>query len=328
MKKNIFLPLAVAFSVILYACSAGGDADNAISENSSVKVDVTVLDGLAETNYHLGETAVSNNYKIQFNSVDATPEFEGYEDAEPGTEYFFASFELENISQNDLELDSLFTVTADGTECKLTRFYDSYNGVDWLDYYSTLSAGRKTQNYISAIVPEKWNEIQIDCSGGTLFTFAHSDLGSLSAPESNNESQVYHVGDTITRNGLKVTLESVMQTDYIQGSSSWYYEPDEGKHFVVLFFDIKNITEQKQRFDIYSSFDVFIDDYTDNFTSAGSSTKINDLGCLSYMDYTDILSGKSMAGYQIVEASDGWQKIEIASRQGTFEITPDMVSLQ
>ncbi len=52
-------------------------------------------------------------------SVDATPEFEDYTDADSGTEYFFASFELENTSNTAIDLSDFFKISADGEECSL-----------------------------------------------------------------------------------------------------------------------------------------------------------------------------------------------------------------
>lgn len=34
----------------------------------------------------------------------------------------------------------------------------------------------------------------------------------------------------------------------------------------------------------------------------------------------EIPSGKSMSGYMVVKVPDGWNKVELQSRQGTFEI--------
>ena len=43
---------------------------------------------------------------------------------------------------------------------------------------------------------------------------------------------------------------------------------------------------------------------------------------LNDQDYKDILSGKSMSGYKVIEAPDNWKKIELATRQGAFLIEP------
>ena len=50
------------------------------------------------------------------------------------------------------------------------------------------------------------------------------------------------------------------------------------------------------------------------------SREVDDMEDLNDQDYKDILSGKSMSGYMVVKVPDGWNKVELQSRQGTFEI--------
>ena len=123
----------------------------------------------------------------------------------------------------------------------------------------------------------------------------------------------------MTRNGMKITLTGARQTEYVSKDSYTYYEPADGKVFVILFFDIKNTSDQTQRFNALNTFDVFIDDYSDRFTSFLYTT-VDDMEDLNDQDYKDILSGKSMSGYMVVKVPDGWNKVELQSRQGTFEI--------
>lgn len=322
LKQTAALLMAGALLLSITACSSSKG-----ESNSNASTGIGTLIGSATKIYHKDDTAEGKGFKLSINSIDSTPEMDGYEAADSGTEYFFVSFELENTSNSELDLNSFFTITADGTDCSFISFYDSYDGVDKLNTYGTLSAGKKTKNYLSAVVPTKWNEIQFTCSDGTTFSFAHTDLGSLSSQTGADETTIYHVGDTLTRNGMKITLKNVIQTDYVEKYNYSHYEPDAGKHFVIMFFDLQNQSQQSQRFKSYSTFDVFIDDYSDNFTGF-LSTKINNVSDLSDEDYTDILPGKSLGGYEVVEAPDGWKKIELISRQGTFEITPDYVTIQ
>ena len=273
----------------------------------------------ATTVYKIGESFEGDGYRLSIDSVDATPTFTDYEDADKGTEYFFASFELENTANADIEADSFFKVIADGEECSFISFQDKYNDLEAIKQNSSIAAGRKIKNYFSAVVPEKWNNIQILCSDGSAVSVTHADLGSMSAGESSDENTIYHVGDTLTRNGMKITLTSVQQTEYVSKSSYTYYEPDNGKTFVILFFDIKNTSNQTQRFNAISIFDVFVDDYADSFTSFLYTT-VDGEEDLSDQDYKDILSGKSMSGYKVIEAPVNWKKIELTTRQGLFEI--------
>ena len=120
---------------------------------------------------------------------------------------------------------------------------------------------------------------------------------------------------------MKITLTGARQTEYVSKDSYTYYEPDDGKVFVILFFDIKNASDQTQRFNALNTFDVFIDDYSDRFTSFLYTT-VDDMEDLNDQDYKDILSGKSMSGYKVIEAPANWKKIELATRQGAFLIEP------
>ena len=141
----------------------------------------------------------------------------------------------------------------------------------------------------------------------------------MSADENSSESTIYYLGDTMTRNGMKITLTGARQTEYVSKDSYTYYEPSDGKVFVILFFDIKNASDQTQRFNALNTFDVFIDDYSDRFTSILYTT-VDDMEDLNDQDYKDILSGKSMSGYKVIEAPSNWKKIELTTRQGAFLI--------
>lgn len=280
----------------------------------------------ATTIYHKGEVAEGDGFRLTIDSVDATPEFMNYLEADLGKEYFFVSFELENTSSEAMDVSDFFKILADGQECNTISFTDKYNGVEWLDRYSALEAGRKVKNYISATVPEGWTEIQLLCADGSAFSFTREDLGDISATGTSTAETIYRVGDTMRKNGFEITMTKAVQTDYVPYLSTMYYEPDAGNHYVIMLFDIKNNATQAQRFEILSAFDVYVDDYSSNYT--GFYADFEGLQDLSDQNYVDVLSGKSISGYKVLQVPDGWQKIELTSRQGTFEITPDAVTIQ
>lgn len=324
IQKTFAWATAACMALSLAACGASNTAEGTTQE----KAGGLFAGAIQKTIYHKGDTAEGRGFKLTVNSVDATPEFENYEDADNGTEYFFVSFELENTSNSDLEVNDFFSITADGEDCETIKFYiGDYDGVDWLSQYESVAAGRKIKNYISAVVPERWNEIQLACKDGTTFSFAHTDLGVMSAAEDSGQDVIYHVGDTFTRGGMQITMKKAVQTDYVSDNSYSHYEPDAGKEFVILFFDIKNNSDRSQKFSVTSTFDVFIDDYTDCFTGL-SSTKIDNVEGLTWQDTKDILPGKSMSGYAVVQVPTNWEKLELVNRQGTFEVTPDTVKME
>ena len=311
------------------ACVDTSEMDKMMASDSSGKAGTSVsAPAFSGTTYGLNETAVGDGFSLTVDSVDATPEFLNYNPADSGFTYFFASFELENTGTDPLSLGNLFTVYADGEECELIHFGDPYNSVECIATYTDLEPGRKAKNYLSATIPENWNEVHIICEDGTSFLFTTQDLGDISAVPAaqgnGSEATVCHVGDTITRNGIDIKLTRAVQTDYISYLSTMYYEPEPGNHYIVLFFDIKNNSNQSQQFDTNSIFDLYVNDYSSFFT--GLSAEIDGIKPLNDQQYTDILPGKSMSGYEVVEAQDEKQKIELVGRQGTFEITPDQVT--
>lgn len=151
------------------------------------------------------------------------------------------------------------------------------------------------------------------------FAFDHNDLDAMSRKNGSNESTIYYIGDTMYRNGLAITLSSAKLTDYVSYSAYSYFEPDPGEHFLILFFDITNTLNQPQKIKWLYNYDTYIDDYADSLTYF-IGTEIDGVDSLYAQDGTAIPSGKSMSGYMVVKVPDGWNKVELQSRQGTFEI--------
>lgn len=167
-----------------------------------------------------------------------------------------------------------------------------------------------------------FSKVSLDCSEDDVvkaFAFDHNDLDAMSRKNGSNESTIYYIGDTMYRNGLAITLSSVKLTDYVSYSAYSYFEPDPGEHLMILFFDITNTLNQPQKIKWLYNYDTFIDDYADNLTYF-IGTEIDGMDSLYEQDGTAIPSGKSMSGYMVVKVPDGWNKVELQSRQGTFEI--------
>lgn len=313
------------YTVILsYSISAPEEVASAIESD-----DAANAEKLAVTSkiYHIGETAEYDDIKLTVNTVDATPEFAEYTTSDSDTTFFFISFELENTSQTDFDTHSIFSVYADEEKASLYDFYEKYNGVSYFDEYHSLKSGRKVSSYICATVPVDWTEITFVYKDSIRFSFTHDDLGKMSSKIKNSESAPYHVGETMNRNGLEFTLLNAIQTSAVYHNSSLYFSPQNGKEFLILFFDITNSLDQPQKIKYYYRYDIFIDDYSASMTYF-NSTEVNGKRSLYEQDGQEIPAGKLMSGYMAIEVPIGWQKVELVSRQGTFEITPDVVTMQ
>lgn len=89
----------------MVACGGSGTNSNGATSSDSKGGLGTAVSNLLDptTVYKKGETVNGKGYTLVIDSVDATPEFEDYTDADSGTEYFFASFELENTSNTAID---------------------------------------------------------------------------------------------------------------------------------------------------------------------------------------------------------------------------------
>ena len=302
---------------LIYSKGGDGDLDTSAPEEAPPA---------AVTEYKLGDTAQGQRYALTVDSVDATPEYGDYVASDADKMFFFVSLELTNNSDAAVEAGDILKLFADDEECRWTTLFEDYNGVDQLDTYSSVEAGRKIKGYVAASVPNKWNKVQLVCDD-IAFTFTHADLGSISSQNETGEAPTYTVGETLTRNGMKITLTGAMQTDYVPESTYLYYEPDAGNNFVVMFFDLRNDSRQSQKFNASAVFDPYVDDYSTKFTRF-LGTEIEGVEALTDNDYTDILPGKSLEGYMVMEVPSGWKKIELTTRQGNFELTSDQVTVQ
>lgn len=303
---------------ISFAKKSSGSGSSSSNSGSAVASSATA--------YKKGDTISATGYNLTITSVDSTPIFGDYVEADEGEEYFFFGFDLENTSEEEIDIGNFFTVSADNQKCSYISFgttkYNDFQSASTLD---SLAANRSMKRYLAATVPQDWKEIQILCPEGNAVSISREDLGSMSNNSSSsnsttsNKDTVYGVGDTITRNGLEITLTRAGTTNYVSDGSYSYYEPDDGNTFVILFFSIKNTSDQAQRFNATSVFDVFVDNYSDSFTGF-LGTEIEGYDDLSDQSYTDIPKGKSIKGYKVIQAPENFKKIELISRQGTFVI--------
>jgi len=110
------------------------------------------------------------------------------------------------------------------------------------------------------------------------------------------------IGDTINTDNYSITLKSAAKYDLIKGD---YFddEPGVGNEFVVLFFEVKNISNES----------LYISDY--DFTGYADDVQVENGYAYNKIEgYSDlganIAAGKITTGYVIYEAPKGWTKFE------------------
>lgn len=119
-------------------------------------------------------------------------------------------------------------------------------------------------------------------------------------PTQAPEEEVFTVGDTVSLNGVNVTLVSVTESE---GAN--YVTPEDGKVFVICEFEIDNQSGQDIAVSSMMSFEAYVDDYsaTLSFGAIMSSDKTQLDG--------SVASGKKMAGVVGYDADKNWKELEI-----------------
>lgn len=111
---------------------------------------------------------------------------------------------------------------------------------------------------------------------------------------------VYGVGDKVEMKNVVVTFLGVTESN---GDN--YFEPDEGKTFVICEFEIENNSKEEIGISSMLSFSAYFDDYATNV----------DIYAMSISDKPQldgsIASGKKMKGIVGFQADQSWSELEI-----------------
>lgn len=129
------------------------------------------------------------------------------------------------------------------------------------------------------------------------------------------------VGDTVTADGWRVTLEKAIQSDQVGDNTLFQSKASEGKTFVVLFFEVENISNKNDFFNMF-----YHKSNVDGY-SANNKTLLNEID--GYSDLAgDVDAGKKRRGFMAWEVSADWKEIEYSyeelggNRICTFTVTP------
>ena len=149
--------------------------------------------------------------------------------------------------------------------------------------------------------------VLVGITGCDLPSMSSVDAQKTTAMEQEDAITIGGTGSTekykITLTGAK-TYTEISNNQYIKDTA------DEGKEFVVLFFDASNISSE--------------DDYLNRlyFSAYADSTSVDqavlfsspdDYGCLT----GDLAAGKNMTGYLAWEVNKGWKELEVQYKEMT-----------
>ena len=149
--------------------------------------------------------------------------------------------------------------------------------------------------------------------------------GQSSKNAESNLSNQYSVGNTVVGEDWKITLQSAKMYDEIEGD--FYNDsPADGKRYLVLFFEVENVSNEDDYFNYYY-IESYLDGYNTNFVITMNEPE-------GYGDLTgDVAAGKKLKGCLKYEVSSDWEELEVSYKEwigtsdkiATFVVTPDKV---
>ena len=176
---------------------------------------------------------------------------------------------------------------------------------------------------------------------GYGYTETNKNVGKIPEPkeiqikETNPESSEptiekvvpARVGEYVEGDVWKISLLDAKQYDSLDGQ---YYsdKPEaEGNKFVVLFFEVENISANDEHFNMF-----YIESYIDDY-SADMKFLVNNPEGYKHLS-GDVASGKKLKGYVAYEVSSNWSEIEFSYKNwlgtsgkiATFLVTPDDIT--
>lgn len=128
------------------------------------------------------------------------------------------------------------------------------------------------------------------------------------AKTSNKKDGIYGLNETVEFNSIKITA-----LDMKESKGKQFFEPEEGKVFVGVKFEIENISDEPQNMSSLLLFDAYVDDIKCDYSFSAAVTF--DEGTLS----GELASGKKLVGWYPVEVPTDWQELEL-------EVKPNWLS--
>ncbi|MGN0654774.1 MAG: DUF5067 domain-containing protein [Oscillospiraceae bacterium] len=137
--------------------------------------------------------------------------------------------------------------------------------------------------------------------------------------ETEPEVKLNTVGDTAETKKYKFTLDEAVNSNVIKGS--YDTTAPEGKTYVVLVFEVENISDKDGHINTF-----YHEAYVDDYSISDTYLIFSDYNMLS----GDIAVGKKLRGYVAYEVDENWKELEWTYKDGgsskdsvTFTIHPE-----
>lgn len=161
---------------------------------------------------------------------------------------------------------------------------------------------------------------------GAIETTAEVTTEKATEPQTTVPSSV-GPGNYIESGNLKISFEMAKQYDEIKQSEYYTAKPEDGKKYLVLFFEVENVSSEEQDINMFYH-KAYLDDYEIDQTALMVNPEGYDM--LS----GDLAAGKKLKGYVCYEVDLDWQKLEFTYTDGIssnaekydFVVTPDELS--
>lgn len=119
------------------------------------------------------------------------------------------------------------------------------------------------------------------------------------------------IGDTLTGEDIRITLTGAYMYDSI-GDGYLIDTPDEGKEYLLFFFDVENISDDN-RYISYYDFNGYADDVETSITII-----FNDVDGIKNLS-SNLAPGKRAKGFVAFEVDKLWKEFEIHYKENLWE---------
>ena len=144
--------------------------------------------------------------------------------------------------------------------------------------------------------------------------------------ESEKEETTAKVGQSVEGPNWKISLTDAKTFDEL-GSEYFTEKPEEGKVYLICFFEVENVSDEDDYFNYF-----YVESYVDGYNQQFALT-MSDVDGLKILT-GDVAAGKKLKGYLAWEVPSDWQELEVSykddlwtgEKAATFVVTPDQLS--